>query len=400
MLPSCALVWEDPKGELKTMVQDAALHYLDNAATTIPSGKVIGAMTKSLEQDWANPSSLYSPGAAAEKRLAQARGVVAASLGCQPGEVFFTGCGSEGNNLAILGAVRARKGWGNRIIVSGFEHPSVAQPMAQLAREGFDVQVVNPERDGHLDVQKMLDLVDKNTILVACMAVNNETGTIVDIQTLAAGVKEKNSRTAVHVDGVQAWMRIPLNLKNVDSCTVSAHKIHGPKGVGAVYLRQRYHILPPYLGGGQESGIRPGTENLPGIIGMAVAAQEAKKTMTQRHARLTQFNRQLREGLAQIPGITLNSPPDGVAEVVNFSLGDIKSENMLHFLEQRKIYVSSGSACSKGAASHTLAAMGLDEGAIDTAIRVSFCADNTPEDVEALLEGLKEGKETLAKRRS
>ena len=382
------------------MVQDAALHYLDNAATTIPSQKVIEAMTKSLRQDWGNPSSLYHPGAAAEKRMNQARSVVAASLGCKAEEVYFTGCGSEGNNLAILGAVRARKGWGNRIIVSGFEHPSVAQPMAQLAREGFDVQVVNPEKDGHLDVNKMLDLVDKNTILVACMAVNNETGTVVDTETLAAGVKEKNSRTAVHIDGVQAWMRIPVKLKNVDSYTVSAHKIHGPKGVGALYLRQRYHILPPYLGGGQERGIRPGTENLPGIIGMAVAAQEGMKTMAARHAKLTQLNQLLREGLAQIPGITLNSPADGVAEVVNFSLGDIKSENMLHFLEQRQVYVSSGSACSKGAASHTLAAMGLDEAAIDTAIRVSFCEDNTPEDVQALLEGLKEGKETLAKRRS
>lgn len=381
------------------MLAQPTLHYLDNAATTIPSPKVIEAIHKSLGQDWGNPSSLYRPGFEAEQRLKLARGVIAKSLGCKPEEIVFTGCGSEGNNLAILGAAHTRKSWGSRIIVSGFEHPSVALPMEALAKEGFDVQVVAPERDGTLNIDKMLELVDKNTILVACMAVNNETGARVDISRLAAGVKAKNSRTAVHVDAVQAWMRVPISLKNVDSLSVSGHKIHGPKGVGALYLRENYHIVPPYLGGGQERGLRPGTENIPYIIGMAVAAQEGAKTMTQRHQKLCQLNTMLREGLAKLPGITINSPADAVPEVLNFSLGDIKSENMLHHLEQYGVYVSSGSACSKGAASHTLAAMGLDTAAIDTAIRVSFCADNTPEDVQALLDGLAEGQRVITKRR-
>lgn len=382
------------------MRSDPTLHYLDNAATTIPSSKAVQKIAESLAKDWANPSSLYTPGAQVEQRLGMARRVIAGTLGCTPEEIYFTGCGSESNNIAILGAAHARKEWGRRIIVSGFEHPSVTLPVEALGREGFEVCVVNPEPDGHLDIQKLLALVDKNTCLVTCMAVNNEIGTLVDTKALAAGVKAKNPRTAVHIDGVQAWMRVPIDLKNVDSLSVSGHKIHAPKGVGALYLRRGYNIQPPTLGGGQEKGIRPGTENTPYIIGMAVAAQEGAKTLRERHAALTALNQQLRVGLADIPGITLNSPEDAVPEVLNFSLNDIKSENMLHFLETRQVYVSSGSACSKGAASHTLAAMGCGDTTIDTAIRVSFCADNTPEDVEALLEGLKEGRRVLAKRRT
>ena len=378
------------------MLHDPNIHYLDNAATTMVNPEVIETITKAMAEHWANPSSLYTPGAHSELALNKARADVARTLGATAGEVYFTGCGSEGNNLAILGAARTRK-WGKRIVCTGFEHPSVALPMQRLAQEGYDVQFVAPEADGHLNVDKMLELVDKNTILVAAMQVNNETGTAVDVARLAAGVKARNDRTAVHVDGVQAWMRVPVRLANIDSYSVSGHKIHAPKGIGALYLRKGYHIEPPYLGGGQEKGMRPGTENLPYAIGMAKAATLLSRTLAQRHKTLVELNTRLREGLKQFPEVTLNSPEDAVPEVLNFSLNVIRSETMLHHLETMGVYVSSGSACSKGAASHTLTAMGLEPRRIDTAIRASFCADNTPEDVDALLEGLKTGLATLSR---
>ena len=378
------------------MLHDPNIHYLDNAATTMVNPDVIETITKAMAEHWANPSSLYTPGAHSELALNKARADVARTLGATAGEVYFTGCGSEGNNLAILGAARTRK-WGKRIVCTGFEHPSVALPMQRLAQEGYDVQFVAPEADGHLNVDRMLELVDKNTILVAAMQVNNETGTAVDVARLAAGVKARNDRTAVHVDGVQAWMRVPVRLANIDSYSVSGHKIHAPKGIGALYLRKGYHIEPPYLGGGQEKGMRPGTENLPYAIGMAKAATLLSRTLPQRHKTLVELNTRLREGLKQFPEITLNSPEDAVPEVLNFSLNVIRSETMLHHLETMGVYVSSGSACSKGAASHTLTAMGLEPQRIDTAIRASFCADNTPEDVDTLLEGLKTGLATLSR---
>ena len=378
------------------MLHDPNIHYLDNAATTMVNPEVIETITKAMAEHWANPSSLYTPGAHSELALNKARADVARTLGATAGEVYFTGCGSEGNSLAILGAARTRK-WGKRIVCTGFEHPSVALPMQRLAQEGYDVQFVAPEADGHLNVDKMLELVDKNTILVAAMQVNNETGTAVDVARLAAGVKARNDRTAVHVDGVQAWMRVPVRLANIDSYSVSGHKIHAPKGIGALYLRKGYHIEPPYLGGGQEKGMRPGTENLPYAIGMAKAATLLSRTLPQRHKTLVELNTRLREGLKQFPEVTLNSPEDAVPEVLNFSLNVIRSETMLHHLETMGVYVSSGSACSKGAASHTLTAMGLEPRRIDTAIRASFCADNTPEDVDALLEGLKTGLATLSR---
>ena len=378
------------------MLHDPNIHYLDNAATTMVNPEVIETITKAMAEHWANPSSLYTPGAHSELALNKARADVARTLGATAGEVYFTGCGSEGNNLAILGAARTRK-WGKRIVCTGFEHPSVALPMQRLAQEGYDVQFVAPEADGHLNVDKMLELVDKNTILVAAMQVNNETGTAVDVARLAAGVKARNDRTAVHVDGVQAWMRVPVRLANIDSYSVSGHKIHAPKGIGALYLRKGYHIEPPYLGGGQEKGMRPGTENLPYAIGMAKAATLLSRTLPQRHKTLVELNTRLREGLKQFPEVTLNSPEDAVPEVMNFSLNVIRSETMLHHLETMGVYVSSGSACSKGAASHTLTAMGLEPRRIDTAIRASFCADNTPEDVDALLEGLKTGLAALSR---
>ena len=249
------------------------------------------------------------------------------------------------------------------------------------------------QADGTLDINKMLDAVDKNTILVACMMVNNEVGTRNDVERLAAEVKRRNSRTIVHVDAVQAWMRVPIKLANIDTLAVSGHKIHAPKGIGALYLSDSLYqaFQAPYLGGEQEREKRPGTENLPYALGLAAAATRLNKTMKSRDAAVRALNLRLREGLKAFPEVVINSPENAVPEVLNFSEMCIKSETMLAHLAQQQVYVSSASACGRGQPSHTLAAMGRDPLAIDTAIRVSFCADNTPEDVDAFLNAFEDG---------
>ena len=378
------------------MLQNPEIHYLDNAATTMVAPEVADVIDHALREHWANPSSLYPPGAQSEERLNAARAAVARTLGCKARELYFTSCGSESNNLALLGAALTRS-FGKGIVVSGFEHPSVQKPLERLAKMGFDVTVVNPKADGTLDLDEMLAHVDKKTILVACMMVNNEIGTRNDVERLAAAVKRKNSRTIVHVDAVQAWMRVPIQLANIDTLSVSGHKIHAPKGIGALYLSDRLvqAFQPPYLGGEQEREMRPGTENLPYAMGLAAAATRLAKTMKSRDAAVRALNQQLRAGLSAFPEVVINSPDTAVPEVLNFSENCIKSETMLAFLAEKQIYVSSASACGRGLPSHTLAAMGRDPLAIDTAIRVSFCADNTPEDVDAFLNRFEDGMKHL-----
>ena len=378
------------------MRTDPNLHYLDNAATTMVDPAVADAIAAALRESWANPSSLYDPAVLAEHKLNAARAKIAKTLNCAAREIYFTACGSESNNLAILGAALPRQAWGNKIVTTGFEHPSVQLPIRALRDRGFDVVEVAPGADGRLDVQKLIDAVDKNTVLVACMAVNNETGAVQDIARLAAGVKAKNSRTAVHIDAVQAWLRIPLDLKKlpgVDTLAVSGHKVHAPKGIGALYLceNQRQHLRPPYLGGHQERGIRPGTENLPYAVGLGLAAEQGARRMRAAAANAAALNAQLRAGLAALPGITLHSPAGAVPEVHNFSTNCVNSQTFIGYLNDRQIYVSGGSACDKGEPSHTLQAMGCDARAVATALRVSFCAGNDEGDVAALLAALKDG---------
>ena len=326
------------------MLQNPELHYLDNAATTIVAPEVADVINKAMREHWANPSSLYAPGARSEEALNAARAAVARTLGCKSRELYFTSCGSESNNMALLGAALTRR-FGKGIVVSGFEHPSVQKPLERLAAE----------------------------------------------------VKHRNSRTIVHVDAVQAWMRVPIKLANIDTLAVSGHKIHAPKGIGALYLSDSLYqaFQAPYLGGEQEREKRPGTENLPYALGLAAAATRLNKTMKSRDAAVRALNLRLREGLKAFPEVVINSPDNAVPEVLNFSENCIKSETMLAHLAQQQVYVSSASACGRGQPSHTLAAMGRDPLAIDTAIRVSFCADNTPEDVDAFLNAFEDGMKHL-----
>lgn len=374
-------------------------HYLDNAATTRVSDAAATMANDVLRTHFANPSSLYTPGAQSEAVIDTARACVASALGCSPANITFTSCGSEGNNLAVFGAVSARKKWADTVVVTGYEHPSVQNCMRHLAANGWNVITIFPDSAGHIDADALINAVTPTTALVAAMHVNNEIGSILDVASIAARVKAKNNRTAVHVDGVQAFGKLPLKLADtaIDSYTVSGHKIHAPKGVGALYLRKGYFIAQTFFGGGQENGFRPGTENIAYIAAFGIAAAQISAAQAQNAVHLQALCDRLLAALSQMPHITRNSPSNALSSLVNFSVSDIKSETMLHFLESRGVYVSSGSACSKGEASHTLTAMHLPKRRIDTALRVSFCAENTFADVDALLAALQEGMETLSK---
>ena len=382
------------------MLSDPQLHYLDNAATTQVDPAVTEAIHDALVELWANPSSLYDPAVAAQDGIDTARGRIAKTLHCRKDEVYFTACGSESNNMSVWGAAKARRHWGSKIVVTGFEHPSVQLPIRALQEEGFTVTEIMPEADGHIDTQKFLREIDKNTVLAACMAVNNETGAVQDIAALGAGIKARNARTHFHVDAVQAWLRMPIDLqkwKEVDTLAVSGHKVHAPKGVGALFVRdsQRQTLRPPYRGGHQERGMRPGTENTPYIVGLGVAAAKGLQSLRTRTAQIQALNTLLRQGLGEFPDIQINSPADALPEVLNFSTRCINSQTFINYLNTRAVFVSGGSACDKGEPSHTLQAMGCDDLTIRTALRVSLCADNTPEDVQALLEGLRDGLREL-----
>lgn len=382
------------------MLSDPQLHYLDNAATTQVDPAVTEAIHDALVELWANPSSLYDPAVAAQDGIDTARGRIAKTLHCRKDEVYFTACGSESNNMSVWGAAKARRHWGNKIVVTGFEHPSVQLPIRALQEEGFTVTEIMPEADGHIDTQKFLREIDKNTVLAACMAVNNETGAVQDIAALGAGIKARNTRTHFHVDAVQAWLRMPIDLqkwKEVDTLAVSGHKVHAPKGVGALFVRdsQRQTLRPPYRGGHQERGMRPGTENTPYIVGLGVAAAKGLQSLRTRTAQIQALNILLRQGLGEFPDIQINSPADALPEVLNFSTRCINSQTFINYLNTRAVFVSGGSACDKGEPSHTLQAMGCDDLTIRTALRVSLCADNTPEDVQALLDGLRDGLREL-----
>lgn len=377
------------------------MHYLDNAATTVVNQQVAQTVTDAMRRYFGNPSALYGPGAESERALKAARAGMAKALGCMPAEVVFTACGSESNNIALWGAALCRRSWADNIVSTGYEHPSVENPLLRMRELGYDVRFVKPGRDGRVSAEELLKKVDGKTALVAAMQVNNETGAVLDVVKLAHAVKAKNTRTAVHVDGVQGFCKLPLRLEGsgIDSYSASGHKLHAPKGVGLLYLRRGHHIEPPYLGGGQEGGIRPGTENVPYIMGFAKAVELIYPHLQRRLIRAKELNAYLCERLTALPGVRVNSPDDALPFTLNLTVPGVKSETMLHFLEQREIYVSSGSACSKGAPSKTLLAMGLPAEEIDSSLRVSMSGETCEEDIDALTEGLAEGLAGLQKKR-
>lgn len=373
-------------------------HYLDNAATTRVLPEAAERARALMVEEFGNPSSLHTRGFRARQELERSREAVARKLGVPPAELTFTSGGTEGNNLAVLGGALARRRWGDKVVTTAVEHDSVLKAMAELEQQGFRVVYVKPDKAGRVSLDDLEREIDGDTVLVSVMAVNNETGAVMPVQGVRRIIQRKNTPALLHTDGVQAFGKLDFSPAKwgVDLCTVSAHKIHGPKGVGALYVKKGTHILPRTFGGGQEKGLRPGTESLPLIGAFAEAAERLPKpAQALAHAALLRDS--LLAGLRDIPEITLHSPEDALPYIVNFSAGTVRAETMLHFLAQQGVYVSAGSACGKAKPSHVLAAMGLPEGEVRSALRVSFSRFSTLEDVQALLAGLQAGLKSLAR---
>ncbi len=374
-------------------------HYLDNSATTQVLPSVAQKAVEMMVEEFGNPSSLHTRGFRARKLLEEARSQVAQALGAQPEEITFTSGGTESNNLVLFGAAQARRRLGNRIVTTAVEHDSVLNPCRALEKQGFEVVYLKPDKDGRLPEEALMEAIDDKTILVSVMLVNNETGAIFPVEAAAKAIRRKKAPALLHTDAVQGFGKLPFTVKRlgVDLLTFSGHKIHAPKGIGALYMKKGTRILPQALGGGQERGLRSGTESVPLICALGEAVKQlppAQETLD----RVGELNALLRQELAKLPQVTVHSPEEGLPYVLNFSAGRVRGETMLHFLAERGVYVSSGSACGKAKPSHVLEAMGLPKEQVESALRVSFSRFSTQEDVEALVEGLKLGLETLAQR--
>lgn len=375
--------------------------YLDNAATTRCSPKAAQLIARMLTEEYGNPSSLHTMGFQAEQCVEHARAQVAGLLKSEPKEILFTSGATESNNLAVIGGARAMRRRGNRIAVFAAEHASVLEAARHLEGEGFETVLLQPEADGKLAPERAAAAVDEHTVLFCCMLVNNETGAVNDIAAIAAAVKNKNPRTLIHCDAVQGAGKLPLNLKKlpVDMLSLSGHKLYAPKGVGALFIRNKTRVLPLFYGGAQQSGLRPGTENTAYIAALGLACERAGQKMQERFLQAGELCRLFREKILLVEGACINSPPDASPYIVNVSIPGLRSETLLHFLESRGIFVSSGSACKRGAHSHVLSAMGLSPERVDSALRISFSPENTREDVEAAAVCIAEGAATLARAR-
>ncbi len=373
-------------------------HYLDNSATTRVYPQVAEKVLQLMTSKYGNPSSLHSKGMEAEEELAKARHIISKSLGVEDNEIYFTSGGTEANNLAVLGAAKALKRRGNKIVTTAVEHSSVYEAMKELHAQGFQICYIEPDSKGNFTEEQFREKIDEKTILVSLMAVNNEIGTILPFDKISKIIKDKRSPALLHCDCVQAYCKIPLKLKKagIDMGTISAHKIHGPKGAGALFVKQGVHILPQHFGGEQERKIRPGTEPLPLICGFGEAVKIID--MQKNNEIVKDLNSYARDRLRKISGIIINSPDNALDYIINISVNSIRSETMLHFLEEKEIYVSSGSACAKGKPSHVLQAMKMNRDLADSALRVSFSADNTREDIDALCNEIQNGLNTLVKK--
>ena len=382
------------------MIEERTEHYLDNSATTQVLPSVAQKAVELMVEEFGNPSSLHTRGFRARKLLEESRRLVAERLGAQPEEITFTSGGTESNNLAVFGAAQARRRMGNKIVTTAAEHDSVLNPCKELEKQGFEVVYLRPDGSGHLPEEALAEAIDEKTILVSVMLVNNETGAIFPVQAAGRAIRRNKAPALLHVDAVQGFGKLPFTVKKlgVDLLTISGHKIHAPKGIGAMNEKKGVRILPQALGGSQERGMRSGTESVPLICALGEAVRllpPAEEALEQ----VKELNALLREKLSQMPEVVIHSPEDGLPYVLNFSAGSVRGETMLHFLAERGVYVSSGSACGKAKPSHVLEAMALPRAQVESALRVSFSRFSVPEDVEALVEGLAAGLESLARSR-
>lgn len=370
--------------------------YLDNSSTTKPSKKAVQYITRALESSWGNPSSLHRIGMEAEIALNDARECIAHTVNARADEIFFTGSGTEANNTALLSVLKA-KSRGGRIITTAIEHPSVLETAKRLEACGFEVVYLKPDSNGIIPLSELENALTADTLLVSMMLVNNETGAVQPVEKAAALTKRISPLALFHCDAVQGYGKLSVNVKRlgVDLLSASGHKIHGPKGIGFLYCKKGVHISPLITGGGQERGMRSGTESTPLIMGLMGAAEELPKPETQLKIQQELFD-YTRDRLLKI-GAVINSPEGCLPYILNISLIGYRSETLLHFLESRNVFVSSGSACAKGHGSYVLNEMGLEPKRVDSALRISFSRYNTKEDADMLVSALEEAKKQLRK---
>ncbi len=363
--------------------------YLDNSATTKPCREATDAMIQMLTENYGNPSSLHKKGVEASKALENARTRLADALSCSKDEIFFTPSGTAANNTAIFGAVQSNKRKGNRIITTSLEHPSVNECMKRLEEQGFEVIRLKADSNGAFSPQELMNAINQKTILISIMAVNNEIGTINPINQIKTALKRANSSALIHVDAVQGFGKIPLNpaKSGIDLMSVSSHKIHGPKGAGALYIRKGLKIQPYLVGGGQEKGIISGTEAMPAIIGFG-AAVKALPNLTKELENVRSVRDHFVREVTKIGGVHINSPADALPYIINLSVLGIPSQTIVNSLSEYGIYVSAGSACKKGHRSEVLTAIGLDGKRIDSAIRLSLSRFTTKNEMDEVVEAI------------
>ena len=371
--------------------------YLDNAATTKPCAEAVAAAVEAMTEKYGNPSSLHRAGLNAQLLVDAARKAIASATGADSDNIYFTSGATESNNLALRGAAAAYGRKRKKIVISAVEHASVEETAADLEKNGFEVVRVSPREDGRYYAPDFVNACDDSTCLISMMYVNNETGYILPVKETFSAVKRKFPDIITHTDCVQAFMKLPVraNALCADLISLSGHKIHGGKGVGALYIKKGVRVLPTVTGGKQEKGIRSGTESVPMIAAFGAAVKKLSPTVAERYERVSALKAHLLGRLGDIEGVTVNSPEDGSPYVVNISAAGKRSEIMLHFLESREIYVSSGSACSKGQQSGVLGQFGIRDKRADSALRISMTAETTEEELDIFCEALKEGMEKV-----
>ena len=366
--------------------------YLDNSATTRPCDDAVEAMTRALTQDWGNPSALYDFGINAARQLRIARHQVAAAMGAEPDRVFFTSCGTEADNWAIYGTVKRLGKRGKHIITTAMEHHAILNCMKDLEAQGYEVTYLQPDTMGNISMEDLKAALRKDTILVSVMMVNNEVGSVQPIGQMARLTHRLCPDALFHTDAVQGFLKIPFQAKTLgaDLISVSSHKIHGPKGAGALYISPKLKSFPALiLGGGQEGGYRSGTEATPAIFGFAAAAEAGRQTFRQDIQREKDLLQSLCEKLSALPGVKLNGAHEA-PHILNVAIPGLPTQNSINLLQDRGICVSAGSACAKGHRSHVLSAMGIEGETIDASFRISLSRETRQEDIDSLAQAVEE----------